>query len=326
MSTPVKSDPTGTAADDDNVDFLTYMQEATQTDLSDVERTGCVSLGKDLKNHPLIIMIPSMAFNSNQSNPELVFRRMLLLFLLKANEMVGTAYSVVYAHSSYDIMSQYPLIYRFYSILPRSYKKNLQRMYIMHPNVGIRMFFEFARIFLSTKFYSKLALYESILDFQRVIPPTLLQLPFKFLKKEDEELGLKYFNIMPPLLETYDPSIGTMRALEVCMEYLRTHKGTEKQGIFRIPGDESELQAVKIRLQYAYSRRESVSGVSELNRARICLSENKSIILVGDIDALYDLQDNTTLSSNPTVANSTNTGLMTRKKSKTALNSPPTPT
>lgn len=297
--------------DDDNLDFMTYMQEAQNTDLSAIERTGCLNVGRDLKNNPLIIMIPSMALHLSDK-PEVMFRKMLLLFLVKANEMVGTAYSVVYAHTTYDVMSQYPLIYRFYSVLPRSYKKNIQKMYIIHPNVGIRMFFEFARIFLSQKFYSKLSQFESILDFQRVIPPTLVHLPLKFLRKEDEDRGLKYFNKMPPLQRSFEPLIGSTKCLEVCMEYLRHHQGIKQTGIFRIPGDEGELQLAKVRLQYAYHVD---------RKPRICLSENKAFLIVGDLDHLYQVSPvNSTESA---AATSQSASLGSRKASSGKLSATP---
>lgn len=136
-------------------------------------------------------MIPGLGLKVNEK-PEVTFRLMLLLFIRKAHEIVGSAYAVVYAHTSIDFINQYPLIYKFYSILPHSYKKNLQRMYILHPNTGIKMFFEFARVFLSKKFYSKLVLLDSILDFQRIIPPTRLSFPLKFYRREDEDNGFKY--------------------------------------------------------------------------------------------------------------------------------------
>ena len=44
-------------------------------------------------------------------------------------------------------------------------------MYIIHPNVGIKMFFEFSRVFLSKKFYDKLSYVEHIVDFQRIVSP-----------------------------------------------------------------------------------------------------------------------------------------------------------
>ncbi len=247
--------------DDDDKDFRTYLQEAHETDLSEIERTGCVSEGKDFKNNHVIVMIPGLGLNK-QERPETMFRKMLLLFLRKTHELVGTAYSIVYAHTNIDIINQYPLIYKFYSILPRSYKKNLQKMYVIHPNVGIRMFFEFARVFLSHKFYNKLCLLESILDFQRIIPPTQLYLPLKFLRKEDEEFEYKYCGNMASLLKSFDPQLGTIGVLDCCTIFLKENNGLTTSGLFRVPGDENELNLAKVRLQYAYSSmaRENMTG------------------------------------------------------------------
>ena len=121
--------------DIDDKDFSKYLIEANETDLTEIERSGCVLSGRDLRNIHVIIMIPSLAFN-RIDKPELLFRRMLLYFIKKSNEIVGEPYSIVYAHTSIDLINQYPLIYKFYSILPKSYKKNLQKMYIIHPNLG----------------------------------------------------------------------------------------------------------------------------------------------------------------------------------------------
>lgn len=136
-------------------------------------------------------MIPSLGLKHSEK-PEILLRMMLLLFIRKANEIVGNPYAVVYAHTSLDIINQYPLIYKFYSILPHAYRKNLQKMYILHPTTSIKMFFEFARVFLNHKFYNKLCLLDSILEFQKIIPPTQLSFPLKFYRREDDDNGYKY--------------------------------------------------------------------------------------------------------------------------------------
>jgi hypothetical protein len=264
--------------EDDAQDFVEYLIEAQQTDLTEIERSGCVSQGSDLKNNNVIIMIPSLGLNRIE-RPEVMFRKMLLLFLRKTHEMVGTAYSIVYAHTNIDIMNQYPLIYKFYSILPRSYKKNLLKMYVIHPNVGIKMFFEFARVFLSHKFYAKLCLLDNILDFQRIVPPTKIMLPLKFLYREDEEREIKYCGRLAPLVISYNNQLGTTKLFDVCTTFLRANNAIILPGIFRIPGDEGELHLVKHRLQYAY--------ISVPYSERIQLSENKTYIIIGDLDALY---------------------------------------
>eukprot|EP00981_Chlorochromonas_danica_P011644 scaffold4174_cov182-Ochromonas_danica.AAC.4 len=48
-------------------------------------------------------------------------------------------------------------------------------------------------------------------------------------------------------------------------------------GIFRIPGDEGELQLAKVRLQFA----------KRFDSPRICQSESGQFVLIGDIDGLY---------------------------------------
>ena len=267
--------------DADSKDFYSYLKEAQQTDLSEVERTGCVSAGKDLKSNPVIILIPVLGTSSGEKI-EVSFKKMLLLFIRKANDIVGTTYSVVYAHTNVDIINQYPLIYKFYSVLPRAYKKNLQKMYVIHPNTGIRMFFEFARVFLSHKFYSKLVLLEWILDFQKLIPPTQLALPLKFLRKEDEIRGFKFYERMASLRHSFDPAIGTTRIIHICATFLKAQGALQQKGIFRVAGDAGEVNLAKVRLQYA--------NLDGDYTDRITLSENKDYILIGDIGCLNKIR------------------------------------
>lgn len=265
----------------DHAEFNAYLEEARAADLSDLERAGCVSDGLDNKNCHIIIMIPMLGLN-HAEKPEVSFRRMLLLFIRRAHEFVGKSYSIVYAHCSIDLMNQYPLIYKFYSILPRSYKKNLQKMYIVHPNNGIKMFFEFARVFLSHKFYSKLLLLDSIMDFQKLIPPTQISLPLKFVRKEDEESGLKYYNQFASLKDSFIPTLGTTQLLQICSEFILRHGGRDFKGIFRVAGNEGELIVAKCRLQY------SCVGPNKSNR--IILSENKEYLIIGDLDSITNFK------------------------------------
>lgn len=261
----------------DAKDFYVYLKEAQATDLTDIERTGCISAGRDLKGNPVIVLIPVLGVTPGDK-VEVSYRKMLLLFIRKAHEIVGSNYAVVYAHTNVDIINQYPLIYKFYSVLPREFKKNLTKMYVIHPNVGLKMFFEFARVFLSHKFYSKLVLLDSILEFQRLIPPMQLMLPLRFLRKEDEIRGLKFYDRMASLKLSFDPSIGTTRSMHVCATFLKLNGGLQTKGLFRIAGDAGDINLVKIRLQYAHQNGDYTE--------RIMLSENKDYILVGNMDGL----------------------------------------
>jgi hypothetical protein len=156
-------------------------------------------------------------------------------------------------------------------------------MYIIHPNYGIKMFFKFARVFLSHKFYNKLCLLESIHEFQKIIPPTIISLPLKFLRKEDEDKKIKYSGLMAPLINSFDPKIGTTQVLSVCAEFIKHHNGLKQQGIFRVAGDEGELNLAKVRLQYS-----NKDGCD----AHITLSNDKNYILIGDLPGLAMEENN----------------------------------
>jgi hypothetical protein len=85
-------------------------------------------------------------------------------------------------------------------------------------------------VFLSHKFYKKLCLLDSILEFQKIIPPTQLSFPLKFFRKEDEENGLKYNGCMPPLSQSFDPLIGAPRLIETCISYIKKKGGLKQPG------------------------------------------------------------------------------------------------
>lgn len=261
----------------DAKDFYVYLKEAQTTDLTDIERTGCISAGRDLKGHPVIVLIPVLGTSSGEKI-DVSFRKMLLLFIKKAHDIVGSNYAVVYAHTNVDIINQYPLIYKFYSVLPREFKKNLTKMYVIHPNVALKMFFEFARVFLSHKFYSKLVLLDSILEFQKFVPPTQLMLPLRFLRKEDEIRGLKFYDKMASLKHSFDPSLGTTKSMHICAKFIKANEGFRQKGIFRVAGDAGDINLVKVRLQYAYQHGDFTE--------RIMLSENHDYILIGDLEGL----------------------------------------
>jgi hypothetical protein len=155
-------------------------------------------------------------------------------------------------------------------------------MYVVHPNMGLKMFFEFARVFLSHKFYSKLTLLNSILELQRIIPPTLLPLPHKFLRKEDELRGVEFQGKLASLTAAFDQSIGTTPLIDTCATFIRAHEGFRQKGIFRVAADATQLAMAKTRLQYAHRR----GGVPD---SRVALTEGDAEMLIGDIAGMHIL-------------------------------------
>ena len=204
---------------------------------------------------------------------------MLLLLLKTINELVhDSPFSIVYGYAPMSILNQQPIIYKYWKMLPRKYKKNLAKLYVIHPQLGIKMFFELSRVFVSQKFYQKLLYLDYISDFQALIPPTLLALPSSYIRFEDSERGWKPIGVMPPLARSFDNALGTTKLIADCCSFIRLY-GLKRKGLFRIAGDESLLSLVKTRLYNTVdgtscviigedrdSRRESCSSFASYSR------------------------------------------------------------
>jgi len=53
--------------------------------------------------------------------------------------------------------------------------------------MGVKLFFEFAKLFLSSKFFKKLHKLQNISSLQGIFPNKLMHLPPPFLMAEDED-------------------------------------------------------------------------------------------------------------------------------------------
>lgn len=252
----------------DDVAYNILWEQIKITDFSDLERSGCVTIRNYPSNTkiPLIIFLPKLGLNSyvsygNSNQDSIILQRILLYFIKCVHDVIFTGkYVLIYGHTPLSILSQQPLIYKYYKLLPRPYKKNLQNLVILHPQFGIKMLFEFSKVFVSQKFYRKLILVNSICELQTMISLHDLVLPYKFIKQEDDDFEYKYVSgNIPSLIECYVPVLGTTKLLCDCINYLREHGAFQHVGIFRIPGDENILNLAKFRMQRMAST--CISGI-----------------------------------------------------------------
>jgi hypothetical protein len=227
--------------------YEALLKEAQEADLSEVEKTNCVSKGTDADGSPVIVFVPRIGFGYRDKSEEIV-HQMLLYFVKVADEVAEDNYSLVYSHINIHWLHRQPLIYRYYNLLPRKYKKNIKKIYMLNPQIGIKMFFEFSRVFLSDKFYEKLVYVDGVAAFQKLVPPNLLSLPLAFLCTEDEDRKLKPSGVSAELIVDYNPEIGTTNLMAQCTTFLREH-GLKKVGLFRVAGVESQLRLVRVRIQ-----------------------------------------------------------------------------
>jgi hypothetical protein len=191
--------------ENDGASYYSHLENANDSDLNELERTKCVSLIKDRNGDNILIFIPRIGINSKsqsdiKTHSKEIFRQILLCFIKLADSIVKEKYSIVYGHTNLSLLNQQPLVYKYYKMLPRKYKKNLVSMHILHAQIGIKTFFEVSRVFISHKFYNKLQYHNSIIDLQDVLSIGDLQLPSPVHLLDDHvrgfaSTGMKFLSI-----------------------------------------------------------------------------------------------------------------------------------
>lgn len=230
-----------------NEQYENILREAERTDLSRAQNSNCVVIGHDIYNCPIVAFIPNMNFDyGNQSDQ--ILHQLYLLFIKVVHPIARDGpFSIVYSRKGVDWRK--PLIYEYYKLLPEKLKKNLMKIYIINPQIGVKMISSIARVFLSADFHSKLFYVQTIADFQRIVPPRKLILPAIFLGSADQDMGLKCSGVSVPLALDYLPAHRTSSIVHRCATFLRSKGCLRKTGLFRVAGNESLLSLVRVRLQ-----------------------------------------------------------------------------
>ncbi|KAG5184530.1 hypothetical protein JKP88DRAFT_354412 [Tribonema minus] len=98
--------------------------------------------------------------------------RLLLYFVALLDGVVGGRYVLVFCNTGFDWLSwsRYSFLGQLHGALPRRYRKNLQRLIIVHPSQVLKMFFMFGRLFLSPKVYNKVHFCEHVADLLELLP------------------------------------------------------------------------------------------------------------------------------------------------------------
>jgi hypothetical protein len=172
--------------------YKKLLQDALAADDADLERYQCVVQGASRDGVPILFFAPRLGFANDINLPsaqkDRELKRMLLHFIKKANSVVTGPFIMIYGHTPLTILSQQPIIYKYYKMLPREYKKNLLHLYIVHPNFLMRSFFEIGvRWFVSDKFYKKLHFINNIAELQHAVGVRGMPLPPLWVQNEDED-------------------------------------------------------------------------------------------------------------------------------------------
>lgn len=88
-------------------------------------------------------------------------------------------YVIVYFHQGLNEANKPPIqfLWNSYKDLDRNFRKNLKKLYVVHPTLIIRFIWNFFRPFISEKFKSKLVYISSLDDLRQALGLNNLKLP-----------------------------------------------------------------------------------------------------------------------------------------------------
>lgn len=113
--------------------------------------------------------------NQNNNNDTLRHR-----YIIKQMEpYVQNDYVIVYFHQGLkeDNKPSIPFLWNSYKDLDRNFRKNLKKLYVVHPTLFIRLIWNFFKPFISEKFKNKLIYISNLDELKQSLGLNQLKLP-----------------------------------------------------------------------------------------------------------------------------------------------------
>lgn len=243
-------------------EYSKILDEIKNTDLRTAKATQSVQIKIQEDGIPIIVVLPELAMKElikkSLNNTEFDVQRIVfLLFVDELNnnnlniDFSTTRYSIAYGHpSNMTTFSNRKSYSDAYKLLPSHFKKNLQKLYILHSNYGLKLTMEYFRFIISSKLFKrKLKYVDSIIDLQEQDSVGILDFPTQFHDADDQQLRINYNKVTLSLNTTFDSNFRAPELLYRCGEYIETY-GLKVEGIFRKPGSSTQLMLALKRAQH----------------------------------------------------------------------------
>jgi O-acetyl-ADP-ribose deacetylase (regulator of RNase III) len=171
--------------------YHSYLRKANDTDLSDMAALKFVYLaGRDFTNRPVIAFVAC-----NLPPPDKVDMERVMLYMLKIlDPLVSSDYNLIYFHSLFAASNKPPFAWlkQLYTIFNRKYKKNLKRLFIVHPTFWTKLATWFAKPFVSKKVWNKVIYIERLREIYEYLDPTKTVVPDKIQQYDEATNGDLY--------------------------------------------------------------------------------------------------------------------------------------
>uniref|UniRef100_A0A1I7YEW9 Rho GTPase-activating protein 1 n=1 Tax=Steinernema glaseri TaxID=37863 RepID=A0A1I7YEW9_9BILA len=246
-------------------------------DFSDISHLNIVEViaDGDRVGRPIIVIF-AYRFPSNKTFDHQKFLRFLQFTL---DKVVDLDYTIVYFHYGLRSNNKPPLkwLIQAYQMLDRRYKKNLKRLYLVHPTRFIRIAWRVFQPFISMKFERKMQYVNFLHELDNELRVEQLNLPQPIV---DHDATLSFssnspvfspatttvaqprptqqFNVSLNFILNHNPNCEVPPIVTELITFLRLH-GMEVEGIFR---RSAEVAAIK-RLQDRIDMGETINFETE---------------------------------------------------------------
>ncbi|KAF8576884.1 RhoGAP-domain-containing protein [Ramaria rubella] len=217
--------------------------------------------GVDFETRPMVVMAACALPDPHEMSYDLLLTRILSYLDL----YVESDYTLVFLAAGGQHVPSWNWVWKVYrSQLSRKYRKNLKRMYVVHPSFFSKMLFSLAGAIISPKFFRKIQYCNTLSELARYVPLTQIDIPPEVYDenlKHESGISLPIYPLathfgvpLDELMGAYGEKGGVPRVVRDCVTFLREY-GMEEVGLFRRSPNSLTLNQV----QAAYDRGHPVS-------------------------------------------------------------------
>ncbi|KAF8843406.1 hypothetical protein BDN67DRAFT_964513 [Paxillus ammoniavirescens] len=216
--------------------------------------------GVDYETRPMVIINASALPDPHEVSYDLLLSRILSYLDL----YVESDYTVVFFATGGRHAPSWNWVWKAYRSLSRKYRKNLKRLYIVHPSFFSKMLFSVAGAIISPKFFRKIVYISTLSDLAHHVPLTQINIPpavYQENLKHEKQISMpipiraSVFGVPLEVLMGVDGEKGSIpRVVKDAIQYIRG-RGLDEDGLFRRSPNSALLKQV----QQAYDRGQVVS-------------------------------------------------------------------
>jgi len=171
--------------------YRSYLRKAQDEDLRDMAALNFIyQSGVDDLGRPVIVFVASQLPADSPKKLE----KVLLYMIRTLDPIVNQDYNVIYFHGNVTAQNKPPFgwLKECYGIFNRKYKKNMKRLFIVHPNFWVKLLLYFVQPFVSKKFWRKMQYVQRLFDLYEWFDPKTLLVPEHIRKYDLELYGAEY--------------------------------------------------------------------------------------------------------------------------------------